>query len=346
MRRRDQGLNLNQLNNPGSVPAGNSSPFSNFSKYINLNGELNFAGKAVINDQGVNFASGKCYNLNIRELQFKEELGRGRYGVVRKVFHKPTNVTMAMKEIQLNLDESSLKQIQMELDVLHSACSEHIVDFYGAFFVETCVYYCMEYMDYGSLDRLYSAGVPEDVLAKITISDSMSIIHRDVKPTNILVNAKGEIKLCDFGVSGKLNQSLAKTSIGCQSYMAPERIEPSTSQSYTIHSDVWSLGLTVIEVSKATYPYDPSTFDSVFAQLNTIVNGAPPTLDPQKFSTKACDFVAQCLQKVPTERLNYTQMLSHPWLAEYETREVDMESWARRAFETTQGQAPRQPVME
>lgn len=44
--------------------------------------------------------------------------------------------------------------------------------------------------------------------------------HTDVKPTNVLVNAAGAIKLCDFGVSGQLERSLAKTNIGCQSYMA------------------------------------------------------------------------------------------------------------------------------
>lgn len=60
----------------------------------------------------------------------------------------------------------------MELDILHKSSGEFIVEFYGAFFIESCVYYCMEYMDAGSLDKLYGTGVPEDVLAKIAISVS------------------------------------------------------------------------------------------------------------------------------------------------------------------------------
>jgi len=139
----------------------------------------------------------------------------------------------------------------MELDVLHRSTSPEIVEFYGAFFIESCVYYCMEYMDAGSLDRLEGAGVPEDVLARIAramvcglkfLKDHLQVIHRgpsqstslsiperlfcptttiiDVKPTNVLVNRQGAIKLCDFGVSGQLNKSIARTHIGCQSYMA------------------------------------------------------------------------------------------------------------------------------
>jgi len=93
----------------------------------------------------------------------------------------------------------------------------------------------MEFMDGGSIDKLYGDGIPESVLRKITLATTMglkslkeehNIIHRDVKPTNILMNTRGQIKICDFGVSGNLVASIAKTNIGCQSYMAPERIRP------------------------------------------------------------------------------------------------------------------------
>lgn len=65
----------------------------------------------------------------------------------------------------------------MELDILHKSTSDYIVEFYGAFFIESCVYYCMEYMDCGSLDKLYGEGVPEDVLAKIAISVSIQEMY-------------------------------------------------------------------------------------------------------------------------------------------------------------------------
>jgi mitogen-activated protein kinase kinase len=130
----------------------------------------------------------------------------------------------------------------MELDILHRAVAPEIVEFYGAFFIESCVYYCMELMDAGSLDKLQGVGVPEVVLARITacalrglkfLKDDLQIIHRDVKPTNILMNSKGAVKLCDFGVSGQLEKSLAKTNIGCQSYMAVSHY-PNTCCAYLI----------------------------------------------------------------------------------------------------------------
>jgi mitogen-activated protein kinase kinase len=206
-----------------------------------------------------------------------------------------------MKEIRLELDQAKLNAILMELDVLHKSTSKYIVEFYGAFFVESCVYYCMEFMDYGSLDRLeMPSGLPEPVLAKTALAmvhglrflkDDLSIIHRDIKPTNVLANSKGEVKLCDFGVSGQLTNSLAKTNIGCQPYMAPERITFEQAATYTVASDVWSLGIALVEMGSGKYPYP--TEASVFAQLTAIVSGEAPSLPPEEYSEDCRDFISQ-----------------------------------------------------
>ncbi|EIN11749.1 MAP kinase [Punctularia strigosozonata HHB-11173 SS5] len=309
-------------------------------------GRLSFEGKLVIHATGVDFSSGQSFAINMDQLELYEDLGKGNYGTVKRVLHKPTKVLMAMKEIRLELEQSKLNAILMELDILHRAVAPEIVEFYGAFFIESCVYFCMEFMDAGSMDKLQAGGVPEEVLARILASmcrglkflkDELQIMHRDVKPTNVLVNRKGQIKLCDFGVSGQLEKSLARTNIGCQSYMAPERIKGESVGSlgaYTVSSDIWSVGLTAIEMGIGQYPYPPETYSNVFAQLTAIVHGPPPELPEERFSANARDWVDRCLEKIPERRATYAELLEHPWMIEDQSRDVDMPAWV--AFAITQ----------
>lgn len=239
-----------------------------------------------------------------------------------------TGRVMAMKEIRLELDEAKFTTILKELVILHECSSPYIIDFYGAFFQEGAVYMCIEYMDGGSIDKLYDGGIPENVLKKITYStimglkslkDEHNIIHRDVKPTNILVNSRGQVKICDFGVSGNLVASIAKTNIGCQSYMAPERISggamaTGADGTYSVQSDIWSLGLTIIECAMGKYPYPPEISATIFGQLNAIVEGDPPDLPAEGYSAQARDFVKSCLNKNPKKRHTYPMLLLHPWI--------------------------------
>ncbi|KAL8744755.1 MAG: hypothetical protein Q9190_003025 [Brigantiaea leucoxantha] len=244
-----------------------------------------------------------------------------------------SGIIMAMKEIRLELDEAKFAAIMMELDILHRCVSPFIIDFYGAFFQEGAVYICIEFMDGGSIDKMYGDGVPESILRKIAIStvmglkalkDDHNIIHRDVKPTNILVNTAGQVKICDFGVSGNLVASIAKTNIGCQSYMAPERIASGGvaqaganpgGGTYSVQSDIWSLGLSIIECAMGQYPYPPETYNNIFSQLSAIVDGEPPDLPDGEFSEPAKDFVRKCLNKTPRLRPTYAMLLRHSWLA-------------------------------
>ncbi|KAL6917740.1 hypothetical protein ACHAPO_000453 [Fusarium lateritium] len=244
-----------------------------------------------------------------------------------------TGTVMAMKEMRLELDDAKFTTILKELVILHECISPYIIDFYGAFFQEGAVYMCIEYMDGGSIDKLYAGGIPENVLRKITYStvmglkslkDEHSIIHRDVKPTNILVNTRGQVKICDFGVSGNLVASIARTNIGCQSYMAPERISGggyaqagNSDGSYSVQSDVWSLGLTVIECAKGAYPYPPEVSSTIFSQLSAIVEGEPPAMPEEGYSDTATDFVRSCLHKIPKQRPTYAMLLKHPWLIDF-----------------------------
>lgn len=309
-----------------AMSMGAPTMMKQFEQYIDTEkGYLTFKGKAIITNKGVDFSDGTVFRISLDEIEKLDELGKGNYGTVYKVRHckprvprfgpglsgiKPTlpatatdtseppvdgkaggtsGMVMAMKEMRLELDEAKLTTIIKELIILHECVSPYIIDFYGAFFQESAVYMCIEYMDGGSIDKLYSGGIPENVLRKITyctimglkeLKDKHNIIHRDVKPTNILVNTRGQVKICDFGVSGNLVASIAKTNIGCQSYMAPERISGgqfmttgASDGTYSVQSDIWSLGLTIIECAMGQYPYPPEVSSTIFSQLN--VSSAP-----------------------------------------------------------------------
>ncbi|XP_064619242.1 dual specificity mitogen-activated protein kinase kinase 1-like [Lineus longissimus] len=207
----------------------------------------------------------KVGELNSEDFEKLGELGAGNGGVVTKVLHKTSNLIMARKLIHLEIKPAVRNQIIRELKVLHECNSPYIVGYYGAFYSDGEIGICMEYMNGGSLDLiLKKAGrIPEPILGIMTravlrglayLRENHQIIHRDVKPSNILVNSRGEIKICDFGVSGQLIDSMANSFVGTRSYMSPERLQ---GNHYTIQSDIWSMGLSLVELAIGRYPIPP-----------------------------------------------------------------------------------------
>lgn len=282
----------------------------------------------------------KIGELSDNDLEKLGELGSGNGGVVMKVRHKPTGLIMARKLIHLEVKPAIKKQIIRELKVLHECNFPHIVGFYGAFYSDGEISICMEYMDGGSLDLILKrAGrIPEPILGKITaavlkglsyLRDKHAIIHRDVKPSNILVNSSGEIKICDFGVSGQLIDSMANSFVGTRSYMSPERLQGTH---YSVQSDIWSLGLSLVEMAIGMYPIPPPDTQmldiifgnngsspgqaiieprsmAIFELLDYIVNEPPPKLEHKIFTDEFKDFVDKCLKKNPDERADLKSLM-------------------------------------
>lgn len=134
------------------------------------------------------------------------------------------------------------------------------------------------------------------------------IMHRDIKPSNILVNSRGAIKLCDFGVSGELINSIADTFVGTSTYMAPERIQ---GEKYTVKSDVWSFGLTIMELAIGKFPFAASEQLSdaesapagILDLLQQIVHEPAPKLPKSDaFPQILEDMIQKCLYKEPERR--------------------------------------------
>jgi len=275
------------------------------------------------------------------------EIGRGNFGTVNKMVFKKTNKVMAVKRIRSTVDEREQKELLMDLEVvMKSSDCPCIVTFFGAIFKEGDCWICMELMD-TSLDKFYKfsydhlkESIPESIIGKITVATVMAlnylkerlkIIHRDVKPSNILLDRRGAIKLCDFGISGQLVDSIAKTrDAGCRPYMAPERIDPQRAKGYDVRSDVWSLGITLIELSTGRFPYPK--WNSVFEQLQQVVHGDPPRLDPRekemnRFTIDFVNFVNTCLIKDEQQRPKYTQLLKQTFIKKSESEHVDVAAY-------------------
>ena len=258
------------------------------------------------------------------------------------------------------MDEKEQKQLLMDLDVvMKSADCQYIVQFYGAIFKEGDCWICMELMDC-SLDKFYhfifdelNEAIPEPIIGKITLAtlhalnylkEKLKIMHRDVKPSNILLDKKGAIKLCDFGISGQLVDSIAKTrDAGCRPYMAPERIDPQRAKGYDVRSDVWSLGITLIELATGKFPYPK--WNSVFEQLTQVVHGDPPQLtndnNRNSFTIDFINFVNLCLMKDESVRPKYTKLLEHSFIKRSADENVDVASFVTSILDRMQGNEPR-----
>jgi mitogen-activated protein kinase kinase 4 len=202
----------------------------------------------------------KRYSCMPSDLLDEGVIGEGAFGTVCKMLHAESGTRMAVKRIHITVEEKDQKKMNMDLDVIRKSDCIYIVKFYGVLFGEGYVWICMELMDI-SMDKLYITvhktlnwQIPERIIGKITVSvlnalhylkEKLKIIHRDVKPSNILLDRRGNVKLCDFGISGHLRDSIAQTKdVGCRPYMAPERIKGA--MAYDTRSDVWSLGISLV----------------------------------------------------------------------------------------------------
>ncbi|MCJ1486712.1 Protein kinase C signaling pathway involved MAPKK protein [Schaereria dolodes] len=304
-----------------------------------------------LNDQGWVAASkaGKITELGT--------LGEGAGGAVTRCMLKGGKTIFALKIITTDPNPDVQKQIVREIAFNKECASEHICRYYGAFADHSSgtISIAMEYCAGGSLDSVYRevkklggrtgekvlGKVAEGVLNGLTYLHGHKIIHRDIKPSNILLCRDGQVKLCDFGVSGEFGtKGDANTFIGTSYYMAPERI---TGQSYTITSDVWSLGVTLLEVAQHRFPFPADGTEiqpraGLIDLLTYIVRQPIPKLkdEPEqgiRWSENFKYFIECCLEKDPPRRATPWRMLEHPWMVEMRSKKVNMEHFLSQVWD-------------
>ncbi|XP_020843620.1 STE20-like serine/threonine-protein kinase isoform X2 [Phascolarctos cinereus] len=254
------------------------------------------------------------------------ELGDGAFGKVFKAQNKETSVLAAAKVIDTKSEEE-LEDYMVEIDILASCDHPNIVKLLDAFYYENNLWILIEFCAGGAVDAVMLElerpltesqiqVVCKQTLEALNYLHENKIIHRDLKAGNILFTLEGDIKLADFGVSAKNTRTIQRRDsfIGTPYWMAPEVVmcETSKDRPYDYKADVWSLGITLIEMAQIEPPHHELNPMRV---LLKIAKSEPPTLaQPSKWSSNFKDFLKKCLEKNVDARWNTSQLLQHPFV--------------------------------
>eukprot|EP00667_Euglena_gracilis_P019962 EG_transcript_21479 len=251
-----------------------------------------------------------------------EMVGRGAYGAVWKARDTKMESYVAVKLIPFSVADQGLDEVRREIAILKDCQHPNIVQYHGSYLAETNLWILMEFCGGGSVCDIMStleqpltepqiAIICRESLKALAYLHQKLRIHRDVKGGNILLTEAGEVKLADFGVSAQLVSTLSRrnTFVGTAYWMAPEVIQE---RSYDGRADIWSLGITCIEMAELN---PPLINQHPFQVLFRIPKDSPPTLcQPELWSSDFQDFLSACLIKDIEKRPQATMMMKHPFV--------------------------------
>ncbi|XP_073668097.1 myosin-IIIb [Paramisgurnus dabryanus] len=280
-----------------------------------------------------------------------ETIGKGTYGKVYKVINKKDGSQAAVKVLDPINNPSHTnrdvdEEIEAEYNILHSLSNHpNVVKFYGMFYKADelsggQLWLVLELCNGGSVTDLIKGllmrgkRLEEPIISHILYGALLGlqhlhnnrIIHRDVKGNNILLSTDGGVKLVDFGVSAQLTSARLRrnTSVGTPFWMAPEVIacEQQFDYSYDARCDVWSLGITAIELADGDPPL--AEMHPVKALFKIPRNPSPTLRHPEQWCRSFCYFIAQCLIKDFEKRPSVTHLLEHPFIKQAHGKDTSL----------------------
>ncbi|XP_068130061.1 misshapen-like kinase 1 isoform X9 [Hyperolius riggenbachi] len=266
-----------------------------------------------------------------------EVVGNGTYGQVYKGRHVKTGQLAAIKVMDVTEDEE--EEIKQEINMLKKySHHRNIATYYGAFIKKSPpgnddqLWLVMEFCGAGSVTDLVKntkgnalkedciAYICREILRGLSHLHAHKVIHRDIKGQNVLLTENAEVKLVDFGVSAQLDRTVGRrnTFIGTPYWMAPEVIacDENPDATYDYRSDIWSLGITAIEMAEGAPPLcDMHPMRALFL----IPRNPPPKLKSKKWSKKFIEFIDTCLIKNYLNRPPTEQLLKYPFIRDQPT---------------------------
>jgi len=249
----------------------------------------------------------------------RKRIGKGSFSTIYKGYSTKNNEIYAIKEITIDKKQNK-SNVKRELNVLKTLDNPYIVKLYDVI-IDTNynnIYFILDYYPKGDLaiflnhkplKEKYCRKYMKQLSQGLEYLLNKNILHRDLKPQNILLTNEYNIKITDFGFAKQIDKnSLITTLCGSPMYMAPEIINR---QDYDIKSDLWSVGVILYEMVYGYVPFNVGTFLELIKKINS--KDIEFTNKRIKLSDTCLDLMKSLLTKDPKKRINWEEFFSHNW---------------------------------